>query len=193
MGAVLSVVVAIGVPLGISLAINYKTPHDTKGWYKDLKKPSWTPPAWVFGPAWTILYSLMGTASWLVWKNGTSYIPLTLYGVQLMLNFAWSPLFFGKKDPGLALADIIGLLGVLTATIVEFRKVDEVAAALMYPYLGWTAFASALTYNIWANNTVQDGKVAPKLTPEEAQEEAQAAANKELLDRAESLAAKPLV
>jgi tryptophan-rich sensory protein len=173
MGAVLSVAVAIGVPLGIAYGINVVAGHD-KSWYRSLKKPSWTPPDWVFAPAWSILYAMMGTASWLVWKNGGGTVPLALYGIQLALNFAWTPLFFSKKDPGLALADIVGLLGVLVATTVEFKKVDPTAAYLMLPYIGWTSFASALTYNIWVNNTVEGGKVAPKLSQEEAKDEAEA-------------------
>jgi tryptophan-rich sensory protein len=173
MGAVLSVALAIGVPLGISFGIGVSVGHD-KTWYRSLKKPSWTPPDWVFGPAWTVLYSLMGVSSWMAWKNGAGWVPLTLYGVQLALNFAWTPLFFAKKDPGLALADIVGLLGVLGATIVEFRKVDPTAAYLLLPYLGWSTFATALTYNIWTNNAVEGDSVAPKLSPEEAKEEAKA-------------------
>lgn len=170
----MSVAVAIGVPLGISFGIGVATGHD-KTWYRSLKKPSWTPPDWVFGPAWTVLYSLMGVSSWMAWKNGAGWVPLTLYGVQLALNFAWTPLFFAKKDLGLALADIVGLLGVLGATIVEFKKVDPTAAYLLLPYLGWSTFATALTYNIWTKNAAEaDSAAPPKLSPEEAKEEAKA-------------------
>jgi TspO/MBR family len=76
--------------------------------YKSLKKPSWTPPSWLFGPVWTALYTAMGVASWLVWREGGGWVPLSLYGIQLLLNFAWSPIFFKQHDIGLALADITG-------------------------------------------------------------------------------------
>mmetsp|Transcript_15390 Transcript_15390/g.46462 ORF Transcript_15390/g.46462 Transcript_15390/m.46462 type:complete len:179 (+) Transcript_15390:96-632(+) len=171
MGAVLSVALAVGLPIGISFGLSVAIGHDNE-WYRSLKKPSWTPPTWFFGPAWTILYSLMGVSSWIVWKNGAGWVPLTLYGLQLALNLAWTPLFFGKRDPGAALVDITGLIGVLTATIVEFAKVDRSAAMLLVPYLGFTSFATALTYTIWKDNVIEDGKATPK--PANAEEAKQA-------------------
>lgn len=76
--------------------------------YKTLKKPSWSPPNWLFGPVWTVLYGAMGYASWLVWKNGAGALPLGLYALQAVLNYAWSPIFFGAHDITFALADISG-------------------------------------------------------------------------------------
>jgi benzodiazapine receptor len=81
-------------------------PHGRR--YKTLKKPTWSPPNWLFGPVWTLLYTAMGTASWLVWKNGGGAVPLTLYALQAVLNFAWSPLFFREHEITFALADISG-------------------------------------------------------------------------------------
>ena len=76
--------------------------------YKTLRKPSWTPPDWVFGPVWTALYTAMGYASYVVYKNGGGALPLSLYGVQLLMNLAWSPLFFRSHEIGFALLDITG-------------------------------------------------------------------------------------
>lgn len=115
-------------------------------------QPSWNPPAWVFGPVWTALYSAMGYASWRVWQAGGGQLPLGLYAAQLALNFAWSPLFFGAKALGVAAVDITALVGMVAATIYEFQKVDPVAAQLLYPYLAWVTFAAALNYNLAANN-----------------------------------------
>lgn len=94
----------------------------------------------------------MGVASWRVFKAGGGVVPLGLYGLQLGLNFLWTPLFFQMHNLKAASVDITALLGVLGATVVEFNKVDSVAAGLLVPYLGWTAFATALTWNIMLNN-----------------------------------------
>ncbi|DBB09927.1 TPA: hypothetical protein ACH3X3_001533 [Trebouxia sp. C0006] len=95
---------------------------------------------------------MMGVASWLVWQNGGGAVPLSLYAVQLALNLAWTPLFFKEHQLTYALADITGLLGVLTATVVEFNKVSPQAAYLLLPYLGWSTFAAGLTLDIWKRN-----------------------------------------
>lgn len=106
----------------------------------------------MFGPVWSVLYSTIGYASWRVWQAGGGPVPLGLYGAQLLLNFAWSPIFFKKHDLKLASYEITALLGMVGATIYEFNKVDPLAAKLMLPYLAWTSFATALTWNIHLNN-----------------------------------------
>ncbi|GAB4823348.1 hypothetical protein N2152v2_010394 [Parachlorella kessleri] len=157
MGNAISLALAVGVPVLGGGAIGLSIRPDIDGWYKKVRKPKWNPPNWVFGPVWTVLYSAMGVASWRVWQAGGGQLPLTLYGIQLALNFLWSPLFFKKHDLNLASLDITVLLGVLAATIVEFNKVDPFAAQLLLPYLGWTTFATALTYWIGLHNT-REGK-----------------------------------
>lgn len=152
MGNVLSVIPFVAVPLAAGAGIGAAIAPEIKGWYKTVKKPSWNPPNWVFGPAWTVLYTMMGVASWRVWRAGGGALPLGLYGAQLVLNLAWSPIFFGLHNPGAASVEITGLLGVLAATIYEFNKVDATAALLMAPYAGWTTFAAALTYTIYGLN-----------------------------------------
>lgn len=124
-------------------------------WYAQLEKPTWTPPDWLFGPAWTTLYLLMAVAAWLVWRRGgfaAQRRPLTIFLVQLVLNAAWSFLFFGLRNPGLALAEIVVLWAAIVATLLAFRRVSTVAALLLVPYLLWVTFATALNFEIWRLN-----------------------------------------
>ncbi len=125
-------------------------------WYASLEKPSWNPPNWIFGPVWTALYILMAVAAWLVWTRGgwtTQMRPLTLFLVQLTLNAAWTPLFFGIKNPGLAFAEIILLWLAIAATLIVFRPVSRTAAWLLAPYLAWVSFALWLNFTLWQLNS----------------------------------------
>ena len=124
-------------------------------WYATLAKPPWNPPSWVFGPVWTLLYTLMAVAAWLVWRRGGFAVqrgPLICYLVQLALNAAWTPLFFGLHQPGWALADILLLWLALTATLAAFWRVHRAASWLLVPYLAWVSFASALNFELWRLN-----------------------------------------
>lgn len=124
-------------------------------WYAQLHKPSWNPPSWVFGPVWTLLYAMMAVAAWLVWRQGgfkAQRRALGLFLVQLLFNALWTPLFFGLHRPGLAFVDIVLLWLALLATIVAFWKARPLAGALLVPYLGWVAFASALNFMLWHLN-----------------------------------------
>ena len=118
-------------------------------WYANLAKPDWTPPGWLFGPAWTILYILMAVAAWMVWQRVGWTRPLWLWLAQLALNAAWSPIFFGAKQPGWAFAEIIALWLAIAATIATFMKVNRRAAWLLIPYLAWVSFATVLNCAIW--------------------------------------------
>jgi benzodiazapine receptor len=162
MGQFLSVAIAIGLPVAAGVGVGLSLKDDVKGWYKTLRKPSWTPPDWLFGPVWTALYTAMGYASYLVWKEGGGSLPLTLYGIQLVMNLAWSPLFFKKHEIGFALLDITALLGVLGATIVQFNKVSPTASYLLLPYLAWTSYATALTASIYKKNPQARGSQSKK-------------------------------
>ncbi len=127
-------------------------------WYASLTKPSWNPPSWIFGPMWTALYLMMATAAWLVWRRGGwagQRGTLSLYLVQLALNAAWTPLFFGLKMPGPAFAEILLLLAAIVATALAFRGVSKVAAALLLPYIAWVAFASFLNFTLWRLNATK--------------------------------------
>lgn len=124
-------------------------------WFAALAKPSWNPPNTVFGPVWTVLYAMMGTAAWLVWRRdgfrgGTP--ALALFLSQLVLNAAWSYLFFGAHRTGYALVDIIVLLVLIVILIRLFGRIDRRAGWLMVPYAAWVAFATALNTSIWQLN-----------------------------------------
>lgn len=121
-------------------------------WYPTLAKPSWTPPPWLFAPVWTVLYMMMGVAAWLVWKAGNAKGALLLFGAQLLLNLAWSFLFFGARSPGLALIDIVAMWIAIAATIFAFAFRSRLAAFLMVPYLAWVSFAAALNAAIFMLN-----------------------------------------
>jgi translocator protein len=125
-------------------------------WYAALAKPSWNPPAWLFGPVWSALYTMMAVAAWLVWKRGgfaAQRTPLALFLVQLALNAAWSPLFFGLQWPGVAFAEILLLWLAIVATLVSFLRVNKVAGWLLAPYLAWVTFAAVLNFTLWRMNS----------------------------------------
>ncbi|MEX1114449.1 MAG: TspO/MBR family protein [Akkermansiaceae bacterium] len=121
-------------------------------WYAALTKPSWNPPAWIFGPAWTLLYTLMAVAAWLVWKRDGWRRPLMLYFVQLTLNAAWTPLFFGAHQLGWALVEISVLWIAILLTMLTFHRVNKAAAWLFAPYLAWVTFATFLNFTLWRLN-----------------------------------------
>lgn len=140
------------MPLGSGFAVGLMANHDIKGWYGGLKKPKWNPPNWLFGPAWSVLYTSMGVASWFVLKSskGGRALPISLYMTQLALNLAWTPLFFQKHWADLALVDSVALLGVATAASVKMadKAGAKIVWPLMAPYLMWVTFATALTGEI---------------------------------------------
>jgi translocator protein len=121
-------------------------------WYTGLAKPSWTPPSWVFGPVWSVLYLSTAVAAWLVWRRGNALVPMTLFGIQLVFNAAWSWLFFGLHSPGAAFIDIVLLWISITATTALFWRRSTLAGILFVPYLIWVSFAAVLNFAIWRLN-----------------------------------------
>ena len=124
-------------------------------WYLSLKKPSWNPPGWIFGPVWTALYTMMAVSAWLVWKRGgfaAQRRPLSFFLIQLALNAAWTPLFFGLHWTGAAFVEIVLLWLAIAATLGAFYPVSRVAGWLMVPYLAWVSFAAILNFTLWRLN-----------------------------------------
>lgn len=125
-------------------------------WYNTLVKPFFTPPSWLFGPAWTILYILMAISAYLVWKNGiqkkTVKYALKIFAIQLILNLIWSPVFFGLHNVLLALLIILVLWYFILKTIRIFYKIDKRASYLLWPYLVWVSFATVLNFSVWILN-----------------------------------------
>ena len=126
-------------------------------WYRSLRKPRWTPPDGVFGPVWTLLYTQMAVAAWLVRRHGAAHpararTALLAWTAQLVLNVAWSATFFGRRDPAAGVVVIGALWAAVAATVVVSARVSRLAAALLAPYLAWTTFAAALNIAIWRRN-----------------------------------------
>jgi len=122
-------------------------------WYEALAKPGWTPPPWLFGPVWTVLYIMIATAAWLVWlRRPRISAPLVVWAAQLALNGIWSWVFFGLQRPGLAALEIVVLLLAIAVVTGMFARVSRTAALLMLPYLFWVGFATALNIAIWRLN-----------------------------------------
>lgn len=120
--------------------------------YAVLERPSWSPPGWLFGPVWTALYTMMGTATYLVWRR-TEGRPrrqaMTVFGVQLALNVSWTPVFFGLQRPGLALIVIGAVLAAVIAMMIVYGRRVRTAGLLIAPLAAWVGFASALNAAIW--------------------------------------------
>jgi len=124
-------------------------------WYNALNKPDWNPPAWLFGPVWSMLYTFMGIAVWLIWKDyGFKFAKgaLIAFLVQLFLNGLWSQLFFNLQNVGWALIEIMLLLTSIFITTYLFFQKNKAAGWLMVPYILWVSFATALTAAIWVLN-----------------------------------------
>ncbi|XP_011311965.1 translocator protein [Fopius arisanus] len=132
------------------------TRRNINPWYESLKKPSWTPPKWAFGPAWTSIYCSVGYASYLVHRDGGGFkgavLPLSIYGANLALNWAWTPIFFGCHNIKIALYEIVVLWGSTIALAVAFHQVNPVAGYLVLPYIAWNTLATALNYVIYRDN-----------------------------------------
>lgn len=148
--------VAFGCAVAVAAVVGGLAASSSSERYATLEQPSWAPPSWLFGPVWTVLYVTIAVAGWLVWRRAGlagARIAFAVYGVQLVLNALWTPLFFAAERYGLAFAEIVVLWLAVVATIALFRRHSAVAAALLVPYLGWVTFAAALNLSIWQLNT----------------------------------------
>lgn len=145
----------VALCLLVSAAGGWVTRTSVGTWYQELAKPAFTPPDWVFAPAWVTLYVLMGIAAWRVWRRAGfagARIPLAIFAGQLALNLAWSVLFFGARAPGWALLEIGFLWIAIALTIRAFWAVDRWAGSLLVPYIAWVSFAALLNASVYALN-----------------------------------------
>lgn len=138
-------VFSIGIYLGAGVLGSFFIASSIPNWYQSLNKPFFSPPNWVFGPVWIILYILMGYSLYLIWVKNK--VPV-IFWIQLILNAFWSIIFFGMKNPALALVDIMALWIAIILTIKAFSKLNKLAAYLLYPYLAWVSFAILLNLSI---------------------------------------------
>lgn len=149
-------VLSIGICLLAGAVGTIFTVSSIPTWYVLLNKPSFSPPNWLFGPVWTILYILMGVSLAMVWLKGVKSKKvrdaILLFGIQLGLNAIWSPVFFGAKNLFLALVIIIFMWIYILKTILAFRKIDKTSSYLLYPYITWVSFASILNFSVWLLN-----------------------------------------
>jgi tryptophan-rich sensory protein len=156
MDKLIRLAIAVAIPLAVGGLSGFATAHGIQDWYPSLVKPSFTPPSWVFGPVWTLLYLMMGTAAFLVWQkgweSGTVKAALVVFAIQLILNGLWSVLFFGMRSPGLAFGEILLLWISIGGTIALFWRVAPVAGLLLLPYDAWVTFAVVLNGAIWLLN-----------------------------------------
>jgi translocator protein len=149
-------IIAVFICESVGITSGLLTQNDTITWFSTLNKPSWNPPAYLFGPVWTTLYFLMGVSLWLIWKidapEAQKLRAELTFAVQLFLNFMWSILFFKCHSPALAFADILLMIVAILITISRFAKISKTAAWLLIPYLAWVCFATVLNYSIWMRN-----------------------------------------
>jgi translocator protein len=147
-------IVALALPFAAAAIGSYFTAPAIPGWYAGLEKPFFSPPNWIFGPVWTILYLMMGFSLYLVWvKEGVKFRGSQLvFYFQLLINAAWSVLFFGLSSTAGALCLLIALWCLVVYCIIEFRKINAKAAWLLVPYILWVSFAGILNFSIWYLN-----------------------------------------
>lgn len=148
LGLLLKIIICIAICLGLGFFSGYYSGSAVTDWYTSLNKPFFQPPPWVFGPAWSVLYTLIGIALALVWhasgneeQRGKA---IRLFAFQLLLNLIWSPVFFKFQNPPVALGIIILMIFMILMTLNAFNKIDRRASLLMLPYLCWVCFATLL-------------------------------------------------
>ena len=151
----------LGASYGAAVLGSLFTFRALNSWYRRLRKPRWTPPDQIFGPVWTMLYTQMAVAAWLVRrgiakpsgaKREVGRSALLAWSIQLLLNVGWSAVFFGRRSPGAALWVIVLLWGAIATTAVLAARVRRLAGVLLLPYLAWTSFAAALNVQVWRLN-----------------------------------------
>jgi benzodiazapine receptor len=154
MNKIVKIVIALIICLAVGYSASMVTKPSVAEWYPTIKKPFFNPPNWVFMPVWTLLYILMAVAAGLVWdkikeQNADVKKALGFFVIQLTLNAIWSYLFFGLKNPMLALIEIALLWLMIYETYLKFIKINKTAGYLLIPYMAWVGFAAILNASIW--------------------------------------------
>ncbi|MCX6813595.1 MAG: tryptophan-rich sensory protein [Candidatus Azambacteria bacterium] len=148
--------VSILLPLLAGAVGSFFTMPAVNSWYKEIAKPPFNPPNWIFGPVWTLLYILMGIALYLVWQSGVGAkkkkIAVSVFTAQLALNILWSVIFFGLKNFNFSFVELVALWGLILINLVLFSKIKKIAGWLLLPYLFWASFAAVLNFFIWQLN-----------------------------------------
>jgi len=152
----IKLIISVGICVLGGFVGSFFTASSVGSWYAALKKPALNPPSWIFAPVWTVLYIMMGVSAFLIWKQGLGNdnvkMALTIFMLQLALNFVWSPVFFGMKSPLIGLVIIILMWCAILATIILFHRISQPAAYLLVPYLLWVSFATYLNSSIYFLN-----------------------------------------
>ncbi|HWQ37437.1 MAG TPA: TspO/MBR family protein [Burkholderiales bacterium] len=149
-----ALILALGVTYAAA-ALGALGSAQARSFYAELVKPEWAPPGWLFGPVWSLLYTLMAVAVWMVWRSAgfpAARLAVGLFAVQLAANALWSWLFFAWREGAAAFAEIVLLWALIVATAAAFWRVNRLAALLLVPYLVWVTFASVLSWVIWQSN-----------------------------------------
>ncbi len=157
---IVGLLVFLGAAFAVAAIGGLSSAANVDGWYVTADKAPWSPPNWLFGPAWTFLYTAMSVAAWLVWRTRDRRAPkaIRVYAVQLALNFLWTPVFFGlypflgSAALWIALGIIVALIGAIIWTILVFRPISGWATLLLTPYLAWVLFATTLNIYMAFNN-----------------------------------------
>jgi len=160
LGSALGLLGFLAASFGAAGLGGFFTAESVRTWYKTIRKPSWNPPSWLFGPVWTLLYAMMAVSAWLVQREARGNPALARSGAlalgawvhQLILNVTWSWVFFGRRQIGPGLGVLIGLWLAIVETIWLSSRVSKKAALLLAPYLAWTTFAGVLNFRVWRLN-----------------------------------------
>jgi len=156
MTKIVKLICSVAVCILIGFLGSFATRGSVTTWYADLSRPSFTPPDWTFGVVWPILYVMMGISAFLIWNMGFDKtevkVALGIFGLQLILNGLWTPIFFGLHLIGLALVEIIMMWAAILLTIISFWKVSKPAAFLLLPYILWVSFAIVLNASLYILN-----------------------------------------
>ena len=152
MSTYLKLILCLLLTLSVGAFAGIATATSINNWYITLNKPAFNPPNYLFGPVWTVLYILMGISFYMILRSGSDKNKtkaILIFSIQLFLNFCWSFLFFKFHLLGLALIEIITIWLFIILMIIQFKKVNKLAAYLQLPYLAWVSFATLLNASIW--------------------------------------------